>query len=261
VVVAAAAALVIAVAPVALVGTSEAASHQKTGATTGAAKPVIVFRGGKFTNPSLGAIATWLPSKPADYRISYDDTAINTMTGLTYGDLRLPKAKRPKAGYPVAVIIHGGGWTSSWGHDYVDPFAESLTRAGVATWNFEYRRVGNPGGGWPGTFLDVAHGTDFLRKLAPRFHLDLNRVVVIGHSAGGHLAVWDAARHKIPKDSPIYTPNPLPLRGAVSLDGQGPGVLSICPAGEVGPVIWSRHELPGSCGSHSLMTTVEARVG
>lgn len=65
----------------------------------------------------------------------------------------------------------------------------------------------------------MAHATDFVRTLAPKFHLDLDNVIVIGHSAGGHLAIWDAARHKIPKESRLYTADPLPLRGAVSRGG------------------------------------------
>jgi acetyl esterase/lipase len=60
----------------------------------------------------------------------------------------------------------------------------------VATWSLEYRRIGNPGGGWPGTFADVAEGADHLRVLARTYPLDPNRVIVIGHSAGGHLALW-----------------------------------------------------------------------
>ncbi|MDQ3684868.1 MAG: hypothetical protein M3430_04620 [Acidobacteriota bacterium] len=68
-------------------------------------------------------------------------------------------------------------------------FAATLTRAGVATWTLEYRRIGNPGGGWPGTFEDVAQGADYLRVLARSYPLDLRRVVAIGHSAGGQLAL------------------------------------------------------------------------
>jgi acetyl esterase/lipase len=192
----------------------QAASQREAGFAPKATQPEIVYVNGKFTNPTTRNIVTWLPSQPPNYRIVYDNSGL----GQTFGNLRLPKSKAPKAGYPVVVLLHGGGWQSVWPYDYLEPFADSLTQRGIATWNIEYRRPGQRGGGWPGTFLDVAHATDFVRTLAPKFHLDLSRVVVSGQSAGGHLAVWVASRHKIPKTSPIYTPNPLPVRGVVSLD-------------------------------------------
>ena len=99
--------------------------------------------------------------------------------------------------------------------------AAALTEAGIATWNIEYRRLGNAGGGWPGTFEDVARGADHLRKIARENRLDLDRVVSIGHSAGGHLALWLAARPKLPKTSQLYARDPLRLKGVVDLDGPG----------------------------------------
>ena len=99
------------------------------------------------------------------------------------------------------------------------PAAAALTDAGIATWNIEYRRIDQPGGGWPGTFLDVAAAADFLRTIAAHDGLDLNRAIAIGHSAGGHLAMWLAARGQIPQGSDLYTKNPLRLTGAVNLDG------------------------------------------
>jgi len=95
----------------------------------------------------------------------------------------------------------------------------ALTRLGVATWSLEYRRIGNAGGGWPGTFADVARGTDHLRVLARAYPLDLKRVIVVGHSAGGELAMWLAGRDHLPKDSPLYMYDPLRLEGVVSLAG------------------------------------------
>ena len=89
---------------------------------------------------------------------------------------------------------------------------------GYAVWNIEYRRVGNPGGGWPGTFLDVAAGTDHLRKLAKDYPLDMKQVVAVGHSAGGHLALWLAVRHKLTAKSEIFTNDPLPLKGVLALE-------------------------------------------
>jgi acetyl esterase/lipase len=103
--------------------------------------------------------------------------------------------------------------------DNIRPFAAALTEAGIATWNIEYRRLGNEGGGWPGTFQDVAAATDVLRSLARDHPLDLTRVVAVGHSSGGHLAMWLAARQKIPPTSDLYVADPLRLRGVVDLDG------------------------------------------
>lgn len=133
-----------------------------------------------------------------------------------FGELRLPQRKGP---YPVVVVIHGGCWYSEYDLNYVAAFNASLTRLGVATWSLEYRRIGNPGGGWPGTFADVGRGTDYLRVLARSYPLDLKKVIVIGHSAGGQLALWLGARRRLDKDSLLYANNPLPLRGIVSLAG------------------------------------------
>ncbi len=85
--------------------------------------------------------------------------------------------------------------------------AKDLAARGYAAWNIEYRRVGNPGGGWPGTFLDVAQAADYLREIAPGYALDLKRVVPIGHSAGGHLALWLAGRPRIPAGDPLAGSN------------------------------------------------------
>ncbi|MBM5810735.1 MAG: alpha/beta fold hydrolase [Gammaproteobacteria bacterium] len=143
---------------------------------------------------------------------------------LQFGELRLPAGAGP---HPVAVVVHGGCWVAhlDWlddraiAHDNMRPLAAALAAAGIATWNIEYRRLGNAGGGWPGTFRDVARAADFLRTLAREHPLDLNRVIAIGHSAGAHLALWLAARAAIPPDSELYAAAPLPLAGAVSLDG------------------------------------------
>jgi len=105
--------------------------------------------------------------------------------------------------------------------DNMRPMAAALTEAGVATWNIEYRRVGNAGGGWPGTFRDVAAGADMVRALARDHALDLKRVITIGHSAGGHFALWLAARPRIAASSELYKKDPLPLAGAINLDGPG----------------------------------------
>lgn len=151
-----------------------------------------------------------LPAPTADHRIAYGEDP------LQFGDLRLPQGRGP---HPIVVVIHGGCWYSEYDLKHVAAFSAVLTRMGVATWSLEYRRVGDTGGGWPGTFQDVARGVDFLRVLARTYPLDLRRVVVVGHSAGGQLALWLAARKRLPKDSPLHSPDPLPLQGVVSLAG------------------------------------------
>jgi acetyl esterase/lipase len=101
----------------------------------------------------------------------------------------------------------------------MDHFCDELTKGNIATWNLEYRRIDNPGGGWPGTFHDIGKGVDHIRVISEKYHLDINHVVIIGHSSGGHLALWAGARHRVPKNSQIYTENPLIPRGVVSLAG------------------------------------------
>jgi acetyl esterase/lipase len=97
--------------------------------------------------------------------------------------------------------------------------ADTLTADGIATWNIEYRRLGEAGGGWLGTYLDVGSAVDHLRALAREHDLDLNRVVLVGHSAGGYLAMWAAARSRIPATSMLHTTDPLAVRGVVNLAG------------------------------------------
>ena len=154
-----------------------------------------------------------LPSKPADARIPYGPDS------LQFGDLRLPNGKGP---FAVAIVIHGGCWVHAYAAAQNSAaLADALRDAGIATWNIEYRRRDNPGGGWPGTFLDVAAAADSLRSLAKRYPLDLTRVVAVGHSAGGQLGLWLAARRKIPSSSPLAAKDPLPLAGVVALGAPG----------------------------------------
>ncbi len=94
---------------------------------------------------------------------------------------------------PVVVLIHGGFWRDAFDLSLMTPLAEDLVARGYAVWNLEYRRVGS-GGGWPHTFEDVAAGIDHLVELAALHRLNLERVAVVGHSAGGHLALWAAGR-------------------------------------------------------------------
>jgi len=149
------------------------------------------------------AILTETPPPP-DQKIAYGSDP------LQFGELRLPKGSQFKKPYPVAVIIHGGCWLAEYGLGYMGHLSADLAAAGVATWNLEYRRIGNVGGGWPGTYEDVTRGIDHLRLLAKSQPLDLQRVVAVGHSAGGHLALLVGARHS--KET-------LALRGVIALAG------------------------------------------
>ncbi|XZF76694.1 alpha/beta hydrolase family protein [Bacillus sp. AL-1R] len=134
-----------------------------------------------------------------------------------YGELRIPDGPGP---HPVVVVIHGGFWKSIFGADLMDAVAEDLTKCGLATWNIEYRRVGNIGGAYPGTLNDVANATDFLVTIAEEYSLDLKKVVAMGHSAGGQLAFWLAGRNRLHEDSILKTSSdPLLLKGVVSLGG------------------------------------------
>lgn len=154
-----------------------------------------------------------LPSKPADVRSAYGPSPPQ------FGELRLPNVDGP---HPVAVVLHGGCWLSLYADLHnADALSDALRDEGIATWNVEYRCVDQDGGGWPGTFLDVGQAADHLRTLAADHNLDLGRVIMIGHSAGGHLALWTAARHRLPTTSPLWTADPLPLRGIVVLGGPG----------------------------------------
>lgn len=121
---------------------------------------------------------------------------------------------------PVVVVIHGGYWQKDYGNSLGAPLAEQLATEGVAAWNIEYRRVGN-GGGWPTTLEDVAAAIDALAgkgQAAAGGRLDLAHVVTLGHSAGGMLAVWAAARPQLPKGAPGAGPKVL-VTGAVAQAG------------------------------------------
>ncbi len=133
-----------------------------------------------------------------------------------FADLYLPAPGHAVRG--VVVIVHGGYWRSTYGAELGEPLAQDLTGRGYACWNLEYRRVGN-GGGWPATFDDVAAGIDALAGAAAEHGLDLGSTTALGHSAGGHLAVWAAGRVKLPPGAPGAGIPAVPLTAVVSQAG------------------------------------------
>jgi acetyl esterase/lipase len=147
---------------------------------------------------------------PAQARIPYGPDPSQ------FGDLRLPGGSGP---FPLAIMLHGGYWRSRYDLEYLGHAASALSAAGIATWNVEYRRLGMLGGGWPGTFLGVAAAADYAPHLGRDHPLDVNRIVAVGHSAGGHLACWLAGRSRVAEHSPLFSANPLSLAGVVVLAG------------------------------------------
>ena len=115
-------------------------------------------------------------------------------------NLHLPTGEGP---FPVVVLLHGGFWRNGWDRTLMTPLARDLAGRGIAAWNVEYRRVGQEGGGWPGTLLDVAAAVEHLATVE---EIDRSRVIACGHSAGGHLALWLAGRHRLPANAPGADP-------------------------------------------------------
>lgn len=157
--------------------------------------------------------ATGNPPESVGGSGNYVDAVSSTLT-IPYGDaseqfgvLTLPDASGP---HPVVVLVHGGFWRAQYGLDLMEPLEADLVARGFATWNVEYRRVAQPGGGFPGTLEDVATAVDELASLAPGHSLDLERVAVVGHSAGGHLALWTGSRELLGAGDPGAAPQVRP---------------------------------------------------
>ncbi len=132
-------------------------------------------------------------------------------------DLWLPDGPGP---HPVVLMVHGGCWqTAIADRRIMNWIAEDLRGRGIAVWNIDYRGVDRAGGGYPGTFQDAAAAADALRVHAGTYGFDLSRLVAIGHSAGGHLALWLAARPRLPDGSPLRSADPIPIHAVVSLGG------------------------------------------
>jgi acetyl esterase/lipase len=152
-------------------------------------------------------------------------------------ELFLPKGKAAKDVHPVVILLHGGCFLKQYeGFAQTSTLAADLAGRGYAVWNLEYRKLGEAGAGYPGTFQDVATGVDALRTQAAKYNLDLKRVIAVGHSAGGHLALWAASRAKLPAASPLRIGDPLKIGAVISLAGigdlDGQGYVFALPCGD-----------------------------
>ncbi|MFP4519076.1 MAG: alpha/beta hydrolase family protein [Oceanicaulis sp.] len=149
--------------------------------------------------------------EPADHRIAYGPGEEQ------HGELWLPQGEGP---FPLVVMIHGGCWRAEIpGTILQDQLNADLRRRGYAVWNITYPCVGHETGGYPGTFRSIAAASDHARRLAQFHPLDLSRSVMMGHSAGGHLALWSAARAGLPAGAPGASPEPFRPRAVISLAG------------------------------------------
>jgi acetyl esterase/lipase len=147
----------------------------------------------------------------ADHIIAYDQGEER------HGELWLPAGDGP---HPLVIMIHGGCWRAEIpGTILQDQLNADLKRRGYAVWNITYPRVGHETGGYPGTFQAIAAASDHVRSLSEAYPLDLTRTVMVGHSAGGHLALWSAARPRLPEGAPGADADPFTPNAVISLAG------------------------------------------
>lgn len=136
---------------------------------------------------------------------------------LQVADLWLPTGRGP---HPTVLMVHGGCWQSEIAdRTIMNWISHDLQQRGIAVWNIDYRGIDRPGGGYPGTFLDASAAADSLRSHVKRYNLDLSRLTAVGHSAGGHLALWLAGRSRLAAESPLRSKAPLRIRTVISLGG------------------------------------------
>ncbi|WP_440959276.1 alpha/beta hydrolase family protein [Oceanicaulis sp. LC35] len=172
---------------------------------------------------------------PADARIEYGEGEEQ------YGELWLPDGDGP---FPLVIMIHGGCWQAAIpGTILQDQLNADLKDRGIAVWNITYPRLGHETGGYPGTFESVAWGVDYARQLTRDYPIDPRRTVLMGHSAGGHLALWAAARGQL-QDTPLYVEDPFIPNGVITLAG-------------INDLELYRAEGPGRCGEPD---TVDALI-
>jgi acetyl esterase/lipase len=150
-------------------------------------------------------------SPPFDLRVPYGRDPSQ------FADLRFPNGKGP---FPLLFVVHGGFWQSAYDLSHIGHLCAAFTHKGIITSSIEYRRIGNPGGGWPGTFLDISLATrNILQEMSKDSRFDQARTAIIGHSAGGHLALWLVGSHRISKGSHLHNDQKQDIRNAISLAG------------------------------------------
>ncbi len=151
------------------------------------------------------------PAPSADLRVHYGAYSEN------FVDFRFPRGTGP---FPVLLVIHGGFWSSAYDLAHMSHLCAAFTSKGAITCNLEYRRIGQLGGGWPGTFQNIATGTDYVfDKLSSDPRFDPGRTTALGFSAGGHLALWLSSRHRVDARSPLFSRPKGFFRGVVSVAG------------------------------------------
>jgi len=150
-------------------------------------------------------------SPPFDVRVHYGNDPNQ------FAELRFPNLK---GSFPLLFVVHGGFWQSEYDLSHIGHLCAAFTSKGIITCSIEYRRIGNPGGGWPGTFQDIGLATrSIFRDLSNDSRFDQARTAIIGHSAGGHLALWLVGSHRISKGSPLHNEQKQEIRRAISLGG------------------------------------------
>jgi acetyl esterase/lipase len=133
-----------------------------------------------------------LPTPKSDQRLAYGKHP------LQFGDLYFPDSAGP---HQLVLALHGGFWREKYDLGHFGHLCRALAAGGLAVYSVEYRRLGHEGGGFPGTFEDVARAAEFLPELEWRFPVVTEGAVVLGHSAGAQLALWLAGRQNAPKAS------------------------------------------------------------
>ena len=142
-------------------------------------------------------------------------SAPNEVVPYGAGEHQFAEYWHPGTSEPALVIlIHGGCWSNEYGLDNIRALASKLKGSGYAVWSTEYRRVGDVGGGWPGTFEDIADSLNYTDKLS---NVNQRAKFVMGHSAGGHLALWVAAAGHLPLESPLGKRMKTQIQGAIGL--------------------------------------------
>ena len=150
-------------------------------------------------------------SAPFDIRVPYGSDPNQI------AELRFPNGKGP---FPLLFVVHGGFWQSAYDLSHIGHLCAAFTSKGIITCNIEYRRIGNVGGGWPGTFQDISLATrNILQETSKDSRFDRTRTAIMGHSAGGHLALWLVGSHRISKGSPLHDDQRLGIGRAISLAG------------------------------------------